>query len=160
MAGPDLESAGGNVLQGRRVLGALLILPLLWITGCGGPPAAGGLVFEDAWVRPTPPGQSMTSAYGRVENRDARARTILAWTSDSFDRVAVYQTDVRGGVSSEREMLAIGLLPMESKLLEPGGTHLKLTGAKRQLGPGDSIDLTAQDDSGASWTFTVPVEAR
>lgn len=102
----------------------------------------------------------MTAAYGRIGNRDARGRTILAWTSDSFDQVSVYQTDVRNGVSSERKFASIGLLPLESKPLKPGGMYLKLTGAKRQLSAGDSIELTAQDDSGALWVFTVPVEAR
>lgn len=160
LGSPGQVTRGGTHLPARRVLAAVLTLALLWVAGCGGPIGGGGLAFEDAWARSLAPGQSTTAAYGRIANRDARARTILAWSSDSFERVSVYQTDVRSGVSSEREFLAIGLLPLESKPLKPGGMYLKLTGAKRQANAGDSITLTAEDDSGARWTFTVPVEAR
>jgi hypothetical protein len=148
------------VRHSRRVLAAILLAPLLWLQGCDELPGPGGVAFHDAWVRPVPPGQSMTAAYGRIENRDARARTIMGWTSDTFDRVSVHQTDVRNGVSSMRELAAIGLLPLESMPLEPGGMHLMLMGARRELRVGDSIKLTATDDSGTQWEFTVPVEAR
>lgn len=63
-----------------------MIVALLWVPACDELPGPAGVTFDDAWVRPLPPGQSMTAPYGRIENRDARARTILAWTSDAFDR--------------------------------------------------------------------------
>jgi len=102
----------------------------------------------------------MTVAYGRFINSGADTIEIASFESDSFASVSLHQTTIDDGMSRMQELKKWSIEPGATAVLEPGGLHLMLMQATREIVVGSTVQLTLISTSGQSYHFTLKVEAR
>ena len=95
---------------------------------------------EQAWVRPSVPGQQGTGGY---MNLTARAGHRLVGASSPVAGVAeIHEMKMDGNVMRMRPAGAIDLPAGKTVELKPGGLHLMLMDLKQPLVAGTSVPLT------------------
>lgn len=96
--------------------------------------------INNAWVRPTVPGQSVAGAYLDITARQP-ARLVAARSPISPD-VQIHWMQMDGDVMRMREVSAIDLPKDKTVNLKPGGYHLMLMQLKKPILAGDTVPLT------------------
>lgn len=102
--------------------------------------AAPAMEFANAWVRATPPGQSVAAAYGILRNRSNVADRLLAATSPQAASVEAHVTELVNGVYQMRDS-DLRVPAGAQTTLEPEGSHLMVMGLKGPLRPGDRLTV-------------------
>jgi copper(I)-binding protein len=158
-------------LRTHALLPALVLALAVGLSGCGegsdpadaadagAPPAE--LVVGDPWVRATAgtADPSMTAAFMTIDNHTDADVTLEAVTSPVSDRVELHETAmVDGAMVMQAVEGGITITAGRGKLLEPGGYHVMLMDMKRELAPGEEVELTLRFSDGSSQTLTVPVK--
>ncbi len=104
--------------------------------------AAGQLGVSNAWIPQAPPGSDMLAGYLTLKNSGDVTISILAAQSDRFRTVTVHQTVIENGVSRMRELNRLEIDPGKEVKFAPGGLHLMLMQPRREVMPGDRIEIT------------------
>ncbi|SFN36897.1 copper chaperone PCu(A)C [Dokdonella immobilis] len=104
--------------------------------------AASQLGVSNAWIPQAPPGVDMLAGYLTLKNSGDAPVSILAAQSDRFLTVTVHQTVIENGVSRMRELNHLEIAPGEEVKFAPGGLHLMLMQPRREVVPGDRIEIT------------------
>ena len=126
----------------RSILLALLLLaPSAWAAPAASTPKAGCLSIEDGWIRLPPAPRPMLAGFGRIINRCADARELVAVRSPRFGEVSLHQTRVVDGVSRMRELERLPIAAGGQALLQPGGLHLMLMQPDSTLVEGERVPL-------------------
>ena len=110
-------------------------------------PAAGeeaGVSVRNAWIRESPPGNSMMAAYMELRNNTSRPRVLVAASSSGFQRVMIHRTIVKDGMAGMAHASQIELAPSASLVFAPGGYHLMLMNPKRTLRAGDPVVINLE----------------
>jgi len=102
----------------------------------------------------------MTAAYGRFINTGDETIEIAAFESDSFANVSLHQSTIENGTSVMKPVKAWSIEPGTAAVLEPGGMHLMLMQATREIATGSTVQLALISTSGKRYPFTLQVEAR
>jgi copper(I)-binding protein len=121
----------------QRLIATLL---LLVVAPCA--IAAGQLGVSNAWIPQAPPGVEMLAGYLTLKNSGDAAVSILAAQSSRFLTVTVHQTVIEDGVSRMRELNHLEIAPGEEVKFAPGGLHLMLMQPRREVLPGERIEIT------------------
>jgi copper(I)-binding protein len=121
----------------QRLIATLL---LLVVAPCA--MAAGQLGVSNAWIPQAPPGVEMLAGYLTLKNSGDAAVSILAAQSSRFLTVTVHQTVIEDGVSRMRELNHLEIAPGEEVKFAPGGLHLMLMQPRREVLPGERIEIT------------------
>jgi periplasmic copper chaperone A len=87
---------------------------------------------------------SAAAAYLRLTNGGAADDRLVKVTSPEVGDVTMHVTGHEGGLSTMRAVDEIVLPAGGTVVLRPGGSHLMLTGAKRDLRAGETITLHLQ----------------
>jgi len=88
---------------------------------------------ENAWVQLAPPGAKVNAAYMQIHNPQAQARIITGVRADCCAMVMLHQTR-REGDRVFMDHLEQLVIPAQSSVrLAPGGLHIMLMQAKREL---------------------------
>ena len=154
-------------LRGRQgiVLLAVLSAIALIVAGCSGagstpsPSPSPALSVTDAWVRAAPLAGQDTAAYLVIADRSGTADALVGASSPDATSVEVHETttgmdDMTGmGMAPKLEVPASGTLR-----LQPGGFHVMLSGLKRPLPAGGSIQLELRFEHAG--TIVVQAEVR
>lgn len=101
---------------------------------------ANPVTVNNAWVRPTVPGQSVAGAYLDITAKQP-ARLVAASSPMSPD-VQIHWMQMDGDVMRMREVSAIDLPKNKTVSLKPGGYHLMLMQLKKPIQAGDTVPLT------------------
>jgi periplasmic copper chaperone A len=109
------------------------------LAACSGQPAPPAIEVDNAWVRATPAGQSATAAYVTISNRGGTDRLI--GVSSSVGTASVHSTTTENGVVRMRPAGDLEIPAGSTVSLEPGGTHVMISGLKRPLKVGQSVAL-------------------
>ena len=110
--------------------------------------ALSALQVEQAWVRPTVPGQHGTGGYMKLT---ARETVRLVGVSSPLAGVAeVHEMKMDGGVMTMRPVKTLELPAGKTVELKPGGVHLMLMDLKQAVPAGSSVPVTLvlQDSRG------------
>lgn len=114
---------------------------------------------NDAWVRASLPGQTMSAAYMTlVSPQDA---TLLRAESDATKSVELHSMSMQNGVMKMRMLDKIALPANKPVQLAPGGLHLMLFDLKQPLNAGQFVNFELTLKSGNSefkQTVKVPVK--
>ena len=121
--------------------------------------AGGALDVEDPYARSVPPGQANSAVFMRIVNRGDAARTLVGGTSDAADVLELHTHTMEDGMMKMRRVERIEIPAKGTVSLEPGGLHVMLIGLKRNLVPGDSVDLSLDLDDGTALEVQAPVRA-
>lgn len=118
----------------------LMILALF----CLAPSAlsAAQLGVSNAWIPQAPPGAAMLAGYLTIKNTGDAPVSILAAQSDRFRTVSVHQTVIENGVARMRELNSLEIAPGQEVKFAPGGMHLMLMQPRKDVNPGDRIEIT------------------
>lgn len=117
-------------------------------------------VFENAWIRPAPPGMKMTAGFGTIHNVTEHAIDIESFSSPMLGDITLHRTESVGGVSRMKEMGVFSLAPGSSLVMEPGGYHLMIMMPGIRVVQGKPVTLEVHTSDGQTFSYEVPVEKR
>jgi len=103
-----------------------------------------GVSVRNAWIRESPPGNSMMAAYMELRNNTSRPRVLVAASSSGFQRVMIHRTVLKDGMAGMAHLSQIELAPNASLIFAPGGYHLMLMNPKRTLRAGDPVVINLE----------------
>ena len=95
-----------------------------------------------AWVRPTPPGTTLTAMYGVIRNSGQEPDRLLSASCSAAQAAEIHEVLKKDGMMLMR--LVEGGVPVPARgevALQPGGYHLMLIGLKRPVKPGDTLKV-------------------
>ena len=118
------------------------------------------LEMATGWVRALPPGSAATSAYGNLKNNANEAIHIVSFKSDGFSNTSLHETRIDQGVSRMEHHSNWTIGPGEQLELQPGGMHIMLMQPTRDVETGSEVKFTLTDETGKTYSFSLPVEAR
>ncbi|MEJ1295923.1 MAG: copper chaperone PCu(A)C [Candidatus Sedimenticola sp. (ex Thyasira tokunagai)] len=122
---------------------------------------AGGIADSveagDPYARAVPPGQPNSASFMALTNKSSMDHALVAAES-SVSKVVELHTHINdNGMMRMRRVEKIDLPAGKMVMLKPGGHHVMLIGLKKQLMPGESIDITLIFDDGSKKAMSVPV---
>lgn len=94
----------------------------------------------EAWARATLPGKPASAAYFALTNRGG-ADSLVQVTSSS-GTAEIHSTSMDEGIMRMRKLDRLPISAGETVKLEPGGTHVMLTGLREPLVAGQKVELT------------------
>jgi copper(I)-binding protein len=101
---------------------------------------AGALVVQEAWARKAP-GSDVAAVYLSLRNTSAQPMIVVGVRSPGAASAMIHETSVQGGQSQMRPKDRIVIAPGQTVTLQPGGTHIMLSGFKSNYGVGQSVPL-------------------
>lgn len=110
--------------------------------------AAEQIGVSNAWIPQAPPGATMLAGYLTIKNNRDTVVNVLAAQSDLFDTVSVHQTVIENGVARMRELHSLEIAPGQEVKFAPGGMHLMLMQPRKDISPGDRIEITLMFSDG------------
>ena len=142
----------------RSILLALLLLaPSAWAAPAASTPKAGCLSIEDGWIRLPPAPRPMLAGFGRIINRCADARELVAVRSPRFGEVSLHETRMVDGVSRMRGIERLPVAAGGEALMQPGGLHLMLMQPDAVLAEGERVPLVLVLEDGREIGATLVV---
>ena len=116
------------------------------------------LVFENAWIRPAPPGVQSMAAYFDLHNNSDHDIVLDQSSSSAFAATMIHTTSFEDGISSMHHLDEL-IVPARGKVrLAPLGIHMMLMGPKNSLNLGDSAEIQLIDNNGVRYSHTVTVK--
>lgn len=104
--------------------------------------AESGIEINDAWVRETPPGSTITAAYMNIENNGSAEDTLKSASSKVSKSAEIHKTSVDDKGVAKMEMVESVQVPSGSTVkLEPGGMHIMLIGLEEPIKSGDKVEV-------------------
>jgi periplasmic copper chaperone A len=117
------------------------------------------ILAENAYVRATPPGHTISAAYMQLRNNSDNTVTLQSAHSDSADSVELHKSQQIEGVMRMRPAGPIEIPPQALYRLEPGTEHLMLTGLRHPLNPGERINVRLTFSDGQQLSLDLPVHS-
>lgn len=119
-----------------------LIFAALLLVSCdkGGPP---DLQISDAWARETTAGQTTIAAYMTLKNEGSGDDRLISVAAPAPANAMLHASSSAGGISRMRPLRSGLAVPAGATIeLEPGGTHVMVSGLSGPLRDGDALRLT------------------
>lgn len=125
-----------------------LLLTLSIITSSALAMGKDTVYIENAWVRPTTPGQDIGAAYMTFSSM--QNVTLIRVTSDATESIEIHSMSMRNGVMKMRMLENLPIKAGKPYKLEPGGFHLMLFDLKKPLNAGQYVNFELTFKSGNS----------
>lgn len=129
--------------------------PLLTALMFAGPAQAADGRIENAWARPTVPGQQVAGAF--MDITAERDLELVAGATPAAASAELHFMRMDGERMEMRELESIRLPAGKTVSLQPGGLHVMLIGLKAPLGGGDSVPMTLTVRDGAGKRSTIEI---
>jgi copper(I)-binding protein len=110
-------------------------------------PAGTPITVRDAWARTADSG-AMTAVYFTLANAGEASDTLSGVTSVDAEQAAMHISTQHGGMMHMSPVTSLPVPAVDSVMFRPLGAHVMLTGVRRPLVAGDSVDLTLTFVSG------------
>jgi len=117
----------------------------------------GKILIENAFVRATIPGTSISSAYMEIENKSAATITLISINSKASSRIEIHQHTMLDGMMRMRKLDTIDIKPKERVKLQPSGLHLMLFNVAPPLKAQENIELILSFSNKQSIAMQLPV---
>ena len=118
----------------------ILIASLLLLTSCDAPTE---IEISKAWSRPAQQGENGV-IYFLLQNHSGNADELIGITSDVAETVEIHESSMEGDVMQMRQVSSVPIDANENVEFEPGGYHVMLIKLKKDLKPGEEIQVTLQ----------------
>ena len=115
------------------------VLAALLLASCNAERRAPQIAIEDAWARATVAQQPSSAAYFTIVNSGGDDRLVSV--SSPAAEASLHSTTMDQGVMRMRPLDALDVPANAAVKLEPGATHVMLTGLDRPLQAGATIPL-------------------
>jgi len=113
--------------------------------------------IEQAYIRATIPGTSISSSYMVIKNASDKAITLLNVTSDISPRIEMHQHIMVDGMMRMRKIEFIEIEPNSLIELQPSGLHFMIFDVKSALKPEQQVELTLHFSNDVTVTSKIPV---
>jgi copper(I)-binding protein len=118
----------------------------------------GKIELVDGWARPGSQGQT-SGAYLTITNGTASVDTLVQVSSNVAKKTELHKSIKNEDGTMSMQPAGNQIIEDGSKLqLQPGGLHIMLINLKRDLGIGDSLDISLEFSRVGTKTITVPVQ--
>ena len=121
---------------------------------------ADSLTVADGWARETPPGKTMTAAYGRLQNSGDEALVITGVSTEVAAHSSLHETRIERDRSTMRPVSSLTVAPGEEVELAPGGMHVMLMKLDAPLVEGESIDICFKLENNEDMCSAFPIAKR
>lgn len=112
---------------------------------------------EQAYIRSSIPGTTITSSYMIIENKGEKTVTLLGANSKISPRIEIHQHSMSDGMMRMRQLDSIEIKARQRIVLQPSGLHLMLFDVKKPLQAQQNIELTLNFSNQPSVIIRVPV---
>jgi len=162
-----------STLPIRTTLAAVLVTALAGLAACGDDSTASepnddatsavaaSVSVSEPWARGTvgSTDPTMSAAFMLLENPSDEDITLETASSDVAGRTELHEMAMKDGqMVMQRTEGGITIEAGKDMLLQPGGYHVMLMDLKRELAPGEEIEIELGFSDGSSVTVTVPVK--
>ena len=154
----------------------ICVVSILILSACIGTSSGPKIEVQDAWARAVTgmenmgdssqsgdeqqPMMGMNGAvYMVLHNNGDVGDKLLRVQGDVAQSIELHISEMDDGVMSMHPVEAIEVLPKEQVELKPGGYHVMLVGLKRDLNPGDQINLVLVFEKSGEIPITAEVRA-
>lgn len=107
-----------------------------------GASAGSDIQIQDPWVQAAPPNVKILAAYLEIKNNGEKPKILTNVTSPDFGEVGIHQSVMHGDMVHMEQLKELTIPQRASVALKPGGLHLMLMDAKKQLRVGDQVSMT------------------
>lgn len=114
-------------------------LAALLLFACGAESAPPAIEIRDAWARATVAGQNSAAVYVTIRNRGGSDRLLRV--SSPVGSASLHSSTIDNGIVRMRAAADLEIPARSTVALEPGGTHVMISGLNRPLGPGQGVPL-------------------
>ena len=121
---------------------------------------AAHLIVAEAWARETPPGKSMTAAYGRLQNSGDETLVVTGVSAEVAAHSSLHETRIERDRSTMRPVCNLTIAPGEEVELAPGGMHVMLMKLDAPLVEGESIDICFKLENNDELCSAFPIAKR
>jgi copper(I)-binding protein len=152
-----------------RILGAVVAVVAVGLAACSGATGSAGspsasaaapaITIRDAWVRPAAAG-AVSAAYLTIANAGAADRLIAIKCTIAGSAMLHRTTTDPSGMTGMSMIQDLAIPAGTTVKLEPGGTHIMLTGLSQALVAGATVDLGLVFDGAGTLTVPAAVAAR
>lgn len=122
------------------------LLPLIFLITSAAACAENRVAIQNAWVKPTIPGQSVGAAYMTFNSK--QDVTLLRVSSDVTESVEIHSMTMQDGVMKMRMLENLTIKAGKPYELKPGGFHLMLFNLKKPLSAGQHVNIELTFKSG------------
>lgn len=119
--------------------------------------AAYGIEISSPWIRPTLQGDN-GAVYFLLQNHSVGRDELTGISSDIAEAVEIHESRMEGDVMQMRSVTSLPVAGKQSIEFGPGGYHAMLVGLKKELKPGDEIEVTLHFKEHEDIRVTVPVQ--
>jgi len=119
--------------------------------------ARADVAAEDAWVRMPPPVADTAATYMTLSNRGDTDIAIVRVSSDVSAASEIHKVRKQGAMMRMSVVRNLTIPAHGFVTLEPGDLHLMLTGLKRELKQGQSVNLVLHFTDGSTLQIVAPV---
>lgn len=114
-------------------------LAALLLLACGSDPAPPAIEVQDAWARAPLPGQSSSAVYATIRNSGGSDRLLRV--SSPVGTASLHSTTNDSGIVRMRAAADLEIPSRSTVELEPGGTHVMISGLNRPLEVGQGVRI-------------------
>lgn len=138
------------------------LAPLLFAVSLllGGVAQAADLDVTDPWVALAPPGAHATAAFMELHNPGEQPVDVVAAGADGFQAVELHRSVNENGMHRMIQQERITVPAGGAVHLAPGGYHVMLIGAERELVESEVLTLELTLGDGSRLSVDAPVKRR
>lgn len=120
--------------------------------------AAESIKIVEPYIRAMPPGQKVTAMFMRMENSSSAMQNLVSVETTVSDHIELHQHKMTDGMMEMGQVENISIDANSTASLEPGGYHIMLIGLKKDLQPGEIVDIKLLFKDGSSKTVKTEVK--
>lgn len=138
---------------------AIPLAAILCIAACG-QPAGPTLTISNIVILEPLPGSGMAAGYLAMENHSDRPITIVKVSSPAFASIEMHETVIEDEVARMISLAPLVIGPKSAIVFEPGGKHLMMSGAAREMAPGEAVTIEFHDNASGLVAVATTVRSR
>lgn len=120
--------------------------------------AADSITISDPYIRAMPPGQKVTAMFMIMENSSSSLQDLVSAETTASDHAELHEHKMIDGMMKMGQVEKISVNANSSAALKPGGYHIMLIGLKKDLEPGEMVDIKLTFKDGSSKTVKTEVK--
>ena len=120
--------------------------------------AADSIIIVDPYIRAMPPGQKVTAMFMSMDNSSSSLHDLVSVDTTASEHAELHEHKMVDGMMQMGQVEKISVNANGSAALKPGGYHIMLIGLKKDLQPGEMVDIKLTFKDGSSKTVKTEVK--
>jgi len=120
--------------------------------------AADSITIVDPYIRAMPPGQKVTAMFMSMDNSSSSLQDLVSVDTTASEHAELHEHKMIDGMMKMGQVEKISIDANGSAALKPGGYHIMLIGLKKDLQPGEMVDIKLTFKDGSSKTVKTEVK--